>query len=240
MFRKVSNRIFLFIAVAGILCSSAPQCYGEPEEDSRSAVAAPPAAENRKPQFHPRNPRYQIRPADSFEIKFYPAAEFNQTVTVQPDGYVSLREAGDLLVQGKTVPELQQAIGLAYAKILSNPVVTVALKDFEKPHIIVGGQVGHPGKYELRADTTVNEAVAIAGGLTEKAKHSQVLLFRRVSDDWVEVKSVDLKNIQKGRMQEDIHLHPGDMVFVPQNRISKIKPYLPVLSLNSYLGGGVF
>ena len=221
----IFHRILSFMVLASVLFSWAPQCHGGPEEETRKDGAPGSAPDpTRNPQFHQRNPRYQIRPADVIEITFYPAAEFNQTLTVQPDGYISLRETGDLFVQGKSVPELQQAIGSAYATILNNPVVTVTLKDFEKPHIIVGGQVGHPGKYELRADTTVNEAVALAGGLTEKAKHSQVLLFRRVSNDWVEIKDVDLKSIQKGRMQEDIHLHPGDMVFVPQNRISKIKP----------------
>jgi protein involved in polysaccharide export with SLBB domain len=191
-----------------------------------------------KPQFAARNPRYQIRPADTIELSFYPAAELSQTLSVQPDGYITLREAGDLYVEGKTIPELKEAITLAYRKILNEPVITIVLRDFEKPHFVVGGQVEHPGKYELRADTTATEGVAIAGGLTEKAKHSQVLLFRRVSADWAEVKELNMKAIMRGNWHEDIHLRAGDMLFVPQNRFSKIKPFLPMWTVGSYMGPG--
>ncbi len=93
--------------------------------------------------------------------------------------------------------------------------------------------MGRPGKYDLRGDTTLTQAVAIAGGFTEKSKHSQVLLFREVSDDWVEVKKIDAKRIlQAKNIQEDLHLRPGDMIFVPQNAYSKIQPYIP----KPYLG----
>ncbi|PYT32040.1 MAG: hypothetical protein DMG58_10945 [Acidobacteria bacterium] len=144
------------------------------------------------------------------------------------------RGSACIYVQGKTIPELTEAIAAAYTNILQNPVITVVLREFEKPHFIVGGKVDKPGKYELRADTTVSEAVAIAGSLTEKAKHSEVLLFRRVSDDWMEVRKVDLKSIYKGEIREDIHLRPGDMIYVPQNRISKIKPFIPVANMSTY------
>lgn len=192
------------------------------------------------PKFQERQPRYQVEPGDSLDLTFAPSAEYNQTVIVQPDGYITLREAGDLYVRGKTIPELRQAVTEAYSKILHEPEITVLLKDFDKPHFTATGQVGRPGRYELRADTTVSEALAIAGGLTEKAKHSQVLLFRRVTNDWVEAKMVDVKAVYSGRITEDIHLRPGDLLFVPQNRISKIKPFLPVWALSTYMSPGAF
>jgi polysaccharide export outer membrane protein len=179
--------------------------------------------------------RYEVRSGDTIELVFFPTTEFNQTVLIQPDGYITLREIGDLQVQGKTIPQLKEAITAAYKSILNNPVITVILKDFEAPHFTVGGQVGRPGKYDLRADTTVTEAVAIAGGFTEKSKHSQVILFRRVSEEWVEAKELDVKAILSGQWQEDVHLRPGDMLFVPQNKISKIRPFIPVPVWN--LGG---
>ena len=202
--------------------------------DTRIPPASPDTPPTYRPQLQTRNPRYQIRPGDVVDILFSPATEFNQSAAVQPDGYITLREVKDIYVQGKTIPELTEAIAAAYTNILQNPVITVVLREFEKPHFIVGGKVDKPGKYELRADTTVSEAVAIAGSLTEKAKHSEVLLFRRVSDDWMEVRKVDLKSIYKGEIREDIHLRPGDMIYVPQNRISKIKPFIPVANMSTY------
>jgi polysaccharide export outer membrane protein len=115
-----------------------------------------------------------------------------------------------------------------YGNILQNPAVSILLKDFEKPSIVVGGQVGHPGKYELRGDMTATEAIAIAGGFSNSAKHSQVVLFRRVSSGWYEAKLIDVKRILKNRdLNEDTHLKPGDTLFVPQNAMSKIRQFVP-------------
>lgn len=184
-------------------------------------------------ELHRRNPRYQLCKGDVFDLNFPLTPEFNQTVTVHPDGYMTLTGLGDFYVAGKTVPELREVIRGAYANILHDPVINVVLKDFEKPFFVAGGEVGHPGKYELREDLTLTEAIAIAGGFTGSSKHSQVLLFRRVSNDWAQVKVVDVKKMFKeGNLAEDVHLQPGDMLFVPQNRISKIRPWVPT----SYMG----
>jgi len=124
----------------------------------------------------------------------------------------------------------------AYLGYLHDPQVAVALKDFARPYFIVGGQVEHPGKYELRSDTTVAEAVQIAGGLTLAARCSQVVLFRRVNDDLVETHLLDLKKMLKQyRLGEDSHLRPGDFVFIPQNTISKIAPFLTRPSMSMYV-----
>jgi polysaccharide export outer membrane protein len=175
------------------------------------------------------------------EIHFTFSPEFDQTVSVQPDGYIALRGVKQLPVEGATVPELQEIIRRAYAGVLHDPEVSIVLKDFDKPSFIVAGEVNHQGKYELRSDTTVIEAVAIAGGLTPRAKHSQIVLFRRVSDDLVESRLLDVKSILKSRtLGEDIHLMPGDFLFVPQNLISKIKQYMPTSSLSMYASSAPF
>jgi len=176
-----------------------------------------------------RNPRYRLSYGDAFELKFPWTPEFDQErVTVQPDGYISLLGAGDLHVEGKTLTELDQALKAAYEKTLHDPVISVKLLEFEKPYFIVGGEVTKPGKYDLRGDTTVAQAVNIAGSFTPKAKHSQVLLFRRVSQEWVKVTKVDLKKMfRKADLTEDQHLHPGDMLWVPESTYSKIKEYIP-------------
>jgi polysaccharide export outer membrane protein len=192
-------------------------------------------------QFGTRYPRYKIGSGDSFDVNFELSPEFNQTVTVQPDGFITLRGVGDVNVAGQTVPELTQTLKTAYAKILNDPEIVVMLKDFEKPYFIADGQVGHPGKYDLRGDVTVTEAVAIAGGFTESSKHSQVLLFRRVSDDWVEARVINVKKMLKnGNLHEDMHLHSGDMIVVPKNTMSKIQRYIPTGSMGAFTQFGRF
>jgi polysaccharide export outer membrane protein len=183
-----------------------------------------------------RHPLYRLRPSDVVEISFTVAPEFNQALTVQPDGYVMLKDAGMVEVEGLNLQEFGEAVQKAYQGYLHDPQAAVLLKEFEHPYFIVGGQVGKPGKYELRSDTTVAEAVEIAGGMTPQAKHSQVVLFRRVNDDLVETRLLNLKKMLKDRsLGEDAHLRPGDVVFVPQNTISKIDRYLTRSSLSMYV-----
>jgi protein involved in polysaccharide export with SLBB domain len=69
----------------------------------------------------------------------------------------------------------------------------------------------------------------MAGGFNDAAKHSQVVLFRRVSRDWMEGRIYDVKKMLNDKsLSEDVHLGPGDMVFVPDSRLSKIRRFLPV------------
>jgi polysaccharide export outer membrane protein len=182
-----------------------------------------------------RRPLYRLRPSDVIDIRFTFTAEFDQTATVQPDGFIPLRGTAQLYAQNLTVPELQRAITDAYAGTMHDPEVTVSLKDFDKPYFLAGGQVLHPGKYELREDLTVAEGVELAGGFNEQAKHSQVVLFRHISPEVVESRVINVKEMLRSRnLAEDFHLRPGDMVFVPQNAISKIRRYLPASNLSLY------
>ncbi len=189
------------------------------------------------PQFKSRNPRYRIEAGDTFDLTFDLSPEFNQlAVAVQPDGFVSLRAVGDIKVAGETVPELTQTVRQAYGKILNNPVISITLKEFEKPYFVADGQVAKPGKYEMHGNMTVTQAIAVAGGFQSAAKHSQVVLFRRVDDQWTEAKLINVKKMEKDRdLREDPFLHNGDMLFVPKNTMSKIDRFIPNLSMGTYL-----
>jgi polysaccharide export outer membrane protein len=114
--------------------------------------------------------------------------------------------------------------------------VTVVLKDYDRPYFVASGEVARPGKYELRGDTTVTEALAMAGGFNGQAKRSQVVLFRRVSDELVETRLLDVKHMLKATdLREDLHLKPGDLLYVPQNTMSKVQRLMPTSSLSMYL-----
>jgi polysaccharide export outer membrane protein len=179
--------------------------------------------------------RYRLCTSDVIALTFPLTPEFDQTVSIEPDGFASLAGAGDVRLQGLTTQESVEAIRTAYAKVLHDPIVTIELKDFNKPYFIVSGQVNRPGKFDLRGDTSATQAVAIAGGFTEAALHSQVLLFRRANSDWYEVKTLDLKRMLRGQqINEDPEIQSGDMLFVPQNFISKIKKFIPSSGFGAY------
>ena len=183
-----------------------------------------------------RRPLYRLNRSDVVALSFTLSPEFDQTLTIQPDGYVALKDAGLVFAQGLTLEEFRLAVGRAYTGYLHDPQVAVALKEFEHPYFVAGGEVGKPGKYELRSDTTIIEAVQIAGGFTHEARHSQVVLFRRVNDDLVEARVFNLKKLLKEKsLEEPSRLQPGDLVFVPQNSISKIERFISRASLSMYV-----
>jgi len=193
------------------------------------------AQRSSEPVLQPSHPRYQLRIGDTLEISFRFTPDFNQTAVIQPDGYINLRDLPDMHVAGKTTPELTELIRKAYSHILRDPVVTVTLKDFEKPYFVAGGELGRPGKFELRGETTVLQAIEIAGGFKDSSKHSQVLLFHRLSDQWTEVKKLDIKAmLRSADLREDPGVRPGDLIYVPKNAISKIKPFIPTASVGMY------
>jgi len=220
----VCTFLFALIIAAGVGNSAAQE---------KAAAGGAQSKSQPVPQTPP--PRYQLKIGDTLDMEFPFTPEYNQKVTVQPDGFISLRDMPDLYVAGKTISELTEQIQAAYSKTLHNPVIVVQLRDFEKPYFIVGGKVGHPGKFDLRGNTTAAQAIAVAGGFLENAKHSEVLLFRQVSSEWTEVKKLDIKKmLNQANLSEDLQLRSGDMLVVPQNKISKIKQYIPNLNVGMY------
>lgn len=221
--RSMALSVFVVTAAVWAVAAGAPGTEPVMAGDGAQGVT--------EPALQPHNPRYLLRIGDTIEITFRITPEYNQTVTIQPDGFVSLRDITDVNVAGKTVPEVAELLTKRYARILHEPSITVTLKDFEKPYFIANGELGRPGKYELRGSTTVLEAIGIAGGINERSKHSQVLLFRKVSDQWMEVKELDMKAMINSRdLSEDLQLRPGDMIYVPKNTLSKVKPWIPIPS----------
>lgn len=232
---------FTGISVTGLLAGqeqnkSSPASDQISEALSHGVDKLPANVNSGSPELQRRNPRYEVESGDIMEIDFPYTPEFNQTVTINPDGYVSLRNAGGVHVEGETVPQIESSIRQAYGKILHNPDVSITLKQFQNPYFLALGEVNHPGKYDLRGTTTVAQAVAMAGGFTGKGKRNDIVLFRRVSDNWVSATKVNLKEMLTSKsLAEDLQLHPGDMIYVPQNRLSKIKPFINLPTMSYYL-----
>jgi polysaccharide biosynthesis/export protein len=185
----------------------------------------PIRAEHNEPQFANRDQRYRLQPNDVIEVQYRYTPEYNQAVNIQPDGFVTLQMLGDLKLGGLDLNQARSAVLERAAARFKDPELTLALKEYDKPRFTVGGEVNNPGRFELHGATTVLEAIATAGGLkTASAKHSQVLLVRRVDDTYAETKVLDLKELVNTRnFAEDQTLRAGDMLLVPQNTISKIE-----------------
>jgi polysaccharide export outer membrane protein len=180
--------------------------------------------------------RYTLNPGDVLDIQYRYTPEFNQTVTVQPDGYVSLQIGGDVKVAGRDLAQVRKLILAQVRTRLESPELTVILKEFQRPYVVVAGEVAQPGKLEMREKLTAVQAVLMAGGFKDSAKSSQILVFRKLNADTAEVRSLNFKTLKRtSDLENDLTLQPGDIILVPRNRISKLERYVRIASLATFL-----
>ena len=122
-------------------------------------------------------PRYRMVPGDVVEIVYRYTPEFNQTVTLQPDGFVVLNIVEDIKLGGRTLDEARKIIIEKASVRLKDPEITLLLKEFQKPYFVVSGEVPQPGRFEMRETVTALQAVMTAGGFKDSSQVSQVLVF---------------------------------------------------------------
>lgn len=179
--------------------------------------------------------RYVLRPGDTIETEYRLTADLNQTVIVQPDGYVNLHIAGDVKVGGLTVEQAHDLIVKVASEHLNNPELNLVLKDFNRPSITVAGEVGKPGRFELREDTSALDAIMLAGGFTGNAQTGQVAIFRKVNDQIAEIRTLNLSKMKKtSDLEHDMQLQSGDVVFIPRDKIAKWVHYMSVANVGMY------
>ena len=182
-----------------------------------------------------RRPLCRLRKTNALEIDFTFAPEFEPTADALPDTFTMRKRLPDLVGEDPSVPELREAIRSAYAATPQDPDLTIVLEDSDQSSFIVSGQVMRAGKYEWRAQTTIDQAIAMAGGRTDQARPSRVLLFRRLSDQRMEACLLNVKYIMNSRsLREDTPLEPGDLIFVPQNPMAEAGRGLPTSNLGPH------
>jgi polysaccharide export outer membrane protein len=180
-------------------------------------------------------PRYTLRAGDVLEIQYRYTPEFNQTVTVLPDGYVNLNIVGDVRISDLTVAQAHDLIVQKAQERLNEPELNLVLKTFQQPYVVVAGEVGKPGKIDLRENTTAMQAVLLSGGFLPSAQTGQILLFRKINGDTAEIKVLNLTKLRKASdLERDMQLESGDMLFVPRDKLEKISRYIKILNIGMY------
>jgi polysaccharide export outer membrane protein len=183
-----------------------------------------------------KRPRYILHPGDVIELNYRLTPEFNQTVTLEPDGHASLNIAGDVLLGGLDVEQAKAIIIDRDSTRLNNPELTLVLKDFQKPYVVVGGEVQTPGKIEMREDLTAMQALLLAGGPKQGAATGKILLFRHLNNDDGEVRVLNLSNMRKtSALERDARLEPGDMLFITTSKFTKFEQFMKATNFALYL-----
>ena len=181
-------------------------------------------------------PLYLLQPGDTVTVSFRYTPELNDEVVIGPDGRALLKAAGEVRAAGLTLLELQQAVIQGSAGKLVDPEVVVTLKDYDRPHVFVAGEVNTPGRLDLRRPTTALQAILASGGPKDDAALGRVLLFRRIDADTAEVHVLQLGNYgSRSREKNDMLLQPDDMILVRHDIPSRIERYIKLFNIGFYL-----
>ncbi|HOT96231.1 MAG TPA: polysaccharide biosynthesis/export family protein [bacterium] len=166
---------------------------------------------------------YRLGFGDVLDVKFLASPEYNETVTIRPDGRISLQGVGELDALGLSPAALDSVITVAYSQILVNPDVTVIVRNFGGQKCYVAGEVEHPGSLDIAKDMTLLRAIAAAGGPKKSAKLGSVILIRMDARQRIEATRLDLSYTSlKGGIENDLPVVGNDIIFVPRTFIADI------------------
>jgi polysaccharide export outer membrane protein len=179
-----------------------------------SNTGQPDMASNTDSQTAIGTSQFILGAADVIRVNVWKNADLSQTVTVGPDGFVSLPLLGDVRAAGMTANQLAQHLSSRLSSYVVSAQVTVSVVDIRSRQVYVMGQVGKPGGYPLIAPITVLQLIAQAGGLTTFANHKGIFILRGSKGDLQRLKFNYISAI-RGDVNQNINLQPGDTVIVP-------------------------
>jgi len=182
-----------------------------------SAGSPSPRAEDRgksEPGKGPATPAgdYRIGPEDMLDIAVWKNEALSRQVPVRPDGMISLPLLNDVHAEGMTPMELREVLIKRLAEYIPNPEVSVIVQEVKSPKASVLGEVAHPGRYDLKGRTTVLDVLAAAGGLTEFASRSRIVILREGGGRDRRIRFNYDKAMEDG--DANLELRPGDIVLV--------------------------
>ncbi len=155
---------------------------------------------------------YRLGPDDVIDVFVWKEPDLTRTLTVRPDGKISMPLINEMQASGKTVSELQSDIKEKLSGFVTDPVVTVMVKEFNSFKFSVLGEVKTPGVYKVSQPVTVLDAIAMAGGFTEFAKRDQVTVIRNNTS--ADRTTINLKKYLKDGKSAAFYLQPADVVYV--------------------------
>jgi len=158
---------------------------------------------------------FLIGPEDVLAVHFWRDQEMSGDVMVRPDGMITLPLVGDIRAAGLTPELLKDEIEKAASRLITEPSVTVAVKEINSRKVFITGEVSKPGPYPLSGPRTVMQLIAVAGGLNEYADKDNIVVLRNTNGQQKSYK-FRYSDVSKGRgLEQNIELQPGDTVVVP-------------------------
>jgi protein involved in polysaccharide export with SLBB domain len=227
----MKKKIIVVVAIiaSGLLISCASQ-------NSNMGETKPLAPSTRSSQPAP----YFIQPGDQLDIKFFYNPELNETVTVRPDGKISLQLVDEVQAAGLKPSQLDDVLTERYAYELKKPAITVIVRSFGGQRIFVGGEVNRQGLITIAGNMTPLQAVFNAGGFRETANPASAIIIRKGLDNRPVPIEINLDDAMEGKTgSADFLLQPDDVVYVPKSAIAKANKFVNQYIENLLLFRGV-
>jgi len=186
-----------------------------------AATAAGPASPQEPVKAMPHRDQvpgvgeYRIGPEDLLQISVWKNDAMSQTVPVRPDGKISLPLLNDLQAAGLTPMQLRDVLVKKLVEYIPTPDVSVIVREVHSFKVSVIGEVKTTGRYELKSRTTVLDALAMAGGFTEFASRTRIVVLRSEGATMKRIPFNYNKVISANGEAENFFLQPGDIVLVP-------------------------
>ena len=156
-----------------------------------------------------------LGPGDKIEIRVYGEEKMGGEFVVAPGGTVGFPLVGKVTVADLTCSGVEDLLTQRLkAGYIRNPSVTCSVLEFESKKIAVLGEVKKPGNFRFVDQMTVLQAVADAGGFTDRASENDTTVVRVVQGEKLKAK-VPMAAIIAGEV-ENLQLLPDDLVVVPQ------------------------
>jgi polysaccharide biosynthesis/export protein len=159
---------------------------------------------------------FVIGPDDVLFVQVWKEPEVTRTVTVRPDGKVSLALIGEVTAAGKTPKQLEADIATKLGAFMADATVSVIVQEIRSLQFTVLGKVAHPGTYPLNRSLTVLDAIALAGGFRDFARQGSIYVLRQGANGQQQRLAFNYKEVIAGRKPyQNVALQPKDTVVVP-------------------------
>jgi polysaccharide export outer membrane protein len=189
---------------------TAPHASQKPIMDNSAKIRRPIP---KTPAGSPSDPSYRLGPEDQLRISVWDNKELTLDLVVRPDGKISMPLLQDVPAEGLTAAELAANIQEKLSAFIVNPEVTVIVLQVNAPKYYLIGYVSRPGTYPLRGDTSVLQALALAGGMTQFASPRSIKLIRATRGKQ-EVRKINYYDVIESG-EGNYLLKSGDTIVVP-------------------------
>ena len=199
------HRVFTLIAMLAALVVST---------DASAQAPKPPAAAQKSRPAAAGLEEYRIGPEDILAISVWKNEPMSRVLPVRPDGMISLPLLDDVMAAGLTPTELRNVLAQRLAEYVPSPAVTVIVNDVKSFKVSVIGEVLKPARYELRSRTSVLDVLALAGGFTQFASRSRIIVLRQEGEKRARI-PFNYNRVTNDSVEEDLYVKPNDIVLVP-------------------------